>query len=50
MIIKINLKQIIPKKSDDDEFFNPELNFKTTIQNYKLKLSLNSMMFLNTSF
>ena len=36
--------------SDDDEFFNPELNFKTTIQNYKLKLSLNSMMFLNNTF
>ena len=35
--------------SDDEEFFNPELNFKSAIQKYKQKLSLNNMMFMNNS-
>ena len=36
--------------SDDENFFNPKLNFKSVIQKYKLKLSLNSMMFANNSY
>ena len=36
-------------QSDDEDFFNPELNFKSVIEKYKLKLSLNSMMFTNNS-
>ena len=35
--------------SNDEDFFNPELNFKSVIQKYKQKLSLNNMMFLNNS-
>jgi hypothetical protein len=35
--------------SDDEDFFNPELNFKSVIQKYKMKLSLNNMMFVNNS-
>ena len=40
----------LDNSSDDEDFFNPELNFKTTIQKYKLKLSLNNMMFVNNSY
>ena len=36
--------------SDDENFFNPELNFKSVIQKYKTKLSLNHMIFSNNSF
>ena len=35
--------------SDDEDFFNQELNFKSVIQKYKMKLSLNNMMFVNNS-
>ena len=35
--------------SDDEEFFNPKLNFKSVIQKYKLKLSLNNLMIANNS-
>ena len=35
--------------SDDEDFFNPKSNFKSVIQKYKLKLSLNNMMFVNNS-
>ena len=35
--------------SDDEDFFNPKTNFKSVIQKYKLKLSLNNMMFVNNS-
>ena len=52
-----NLKESKNKKSipiednnsDDDNFFNTELNFKSVMQKYKLKLSLNRMLFLNNS-
>ena len=36
--------------SDDEDFFKKESNFKSAIQKYKLKLSLNNMMFINNSF
>ena len=36
--------------SNDEDFFNPDKNFKSVIQKYKLKLSLNNMMFVNNSF
>ena len=36
--------------SDDEDFYNPELNFKSVIEKYKLKLSLNNMMFANNSY
>ena len=39
----------IEDDSDDEDFFNPELNFKSVIQKYKLKLSLNNMMIANNS-
>jgi hypothetical protein len=45
---KIN-KNYKTNDSDDEDFFNPELNFKSVIQKYKQKLSLNNMMFLNNS-
>ena len=35
--------------SDDEDFFNEELNFKSVIQKYKMKLSLNNLMFVNNS-
>ena len=35
--------------SNDEDFFNPKLNFKSVIQKYKQKLSLNNMMFVNNS-
>ena len=47
-IEKIN-KNYKKNDSDDEDFFNPELNFKSVIQKYKQKLSLNNMMFLNNS-
>ena len=37
------------KDDNDDEFFNPKVNFKSVIQKYKLKLSLNNLMFANNS-
>ena len=45
---KIN-KNYRTNDSDDEDFFNPELNFKSVIQKYKQKLSLNNMMFMNNS-
>jgi len=45
---KIN-KNYRTNDSDDEDFFNPELNFKSAIQKYKMKLSLNNMMFMNNS-
>ena len=37
------------ENSDDEDFFNPDLNFKSVIQKYKLKLSLNNIMIVNNS-
>ena len=47
-IEKIN-KNYRTNDSDDEDFFNPELNFKSVIEKYKIKLSLNNMMFMNNS-
>ena len=44
---KINVKN--EDDDDDEDFFNPKKNFKSVIQKYKLKLSLNNMMFANNS-
>ena len=44
-----NLKINNDNDSDDEDFFNPQLNFKSVIQKYKLKLSVNNMMFINNS-
>ena len=51
-LIKSNTDQVdsIDNNSDDEDFFNQGLNFKSVIQKYKLKLSLNNMMFVNNSF
>ena len=37
------------KDDNDDDFFNPKANFKSVIQKYKFKLSLNNLMFANNS-
>ena len=44
-----NLKINNDNDSVDEDFFNPQLNFKSVIQKYKFKLSLNNMMFINNS-
>ena len=45
----INSKVNNTENSDDEDFFNPDLNFKSVIQKYKLKLSLNNIMIVNNS-
>ena len=55
-IISDDSKNIISKfrvngdsDSNDEDFFNPELNFKSVIQKYKQNLSLNNLMIINNS-
>ena len=35
--------------SDDEDFFNPQMNFKSVINKYKMKLSLTNLMIENNS-
>jgi hypothetical protein len=56
-IIPDDSKNIISKfgvnddsDSNDEDFFNPELNFKSVIQKYKQNLSLNNLMIINNFY